>query len=46
MGFSGILMVLGGTSLIESTFLQIKDMQGIAPGVTSPIATGYIGMFD
>ncbi|MEG0879468.1 MAG: PTS ascorbate transporter subunit IIC [Malacoplasma sp.] len=46
MGFSGILMVLGGTSLIESTFLQIKDMPGIAPGVTSPIATGYIGMFD
>lgn len=44
MGFSGILMILGGTQFISLTFENVKN--SFAQGAPSPIATGYIGMFD
>lgn len=44
MGFIEIITILGGAMLITSTYDSIKHL--LATGSTSPIETGYIGMFD
>lgn len=44
MGFAEIIIAMFGVMIINNSYESVKHL--FASGVTSPIETGYIGMFD